>query len=56
MGNLLPTSDEILASAGNLIISGGYNSFSYADIAEVVGIRKAGVHHHFPSSIWSENW
>ncbi len=25
------------------------NGFSYADIAEVVGIRKPSIHHHFPS-------
>jgi TetR/AcrR family transcriptional repressor of nem operon len=51
MSNLLTTSDEILASARMLIMSGGYNGFSYADIAEVVGIRKASIHHHFPSKV-----
>jgi TetR/AcrR family transcriptional repressor of nem operon len=51
MSNLSNTSDEILASARNLIMSGGYNGFSYADISEVVGIRKASIHHHFPSKI-----
>ncbi len=30
-------------------MSGGYNGFSYADIAEVVGIRKTSIHHHFPT-------
>src|SRR3954454_17388863 len=49
MGNLSPTSDDILACARTLIASGGYNGFSYADIADVVGIRKASIHHHFPS-------
>jgi len=43
------TSDEIVACARTLIASGGYNGFSYADIADVVGIRKASIHHHFPS-------
>jgi TetR/AcrR family transcriptional repressor of nem operon len=42
-------SDDILACARSLIVSGGYNGFSYADIADVVGIRKASIHHHFPS-------
>jgi TetR/AcrR family transcriptional regulator, transcriptional repressor for nem operon len=51
MSNLSTTSDEILASARNLIMSGGYNGFSYADISEVVGIRKASIHHHFPSKV-----
>jgi TetR/AcrR family transcriptional repressor of nem operon len=32
-----------------LIVNGGYNGFSYADIADVVGIRKASIHHHFPT-------
>lgn len=27
----------------------GYNGFSYADIADLVGIRKASIHHHFPT-------
>ncbi|TCL64107.1 TetR/AcrR family transcriptional regulator [Rhizobium sp. BK251] len=49
MSNLLTTSDEIIASARTLIVGGGYNGFSYADIAGVVGIRKASIHHHFPS-------
>ncbi|MCJ9669950.1 MULTISPECIES: TetR/AcrR family transcriptional regulator [unclassified Neorhizobium] len=51
MSDLSTTSDEILASARTLIMSGGYNGFSYADIAEVVGIRKASIHHHFPSKV-----
>jgi len=51
MSNLVMTSDQILASARNFIVSGGYNGFSYADIASVVGIRKASIHHHFPSKV-----
>ncbi|RDJ19661.1 TetR/AcrR family transcriptional regulator [Bosea caraganae] len=49
MSNFTPTSEEILACARSLIVSGGYNGFSYADISEVVGIRKASIHHHFPT-------
>lgn len=49
MGNLQARADEILACARSLIIRGGYNSFSYADISSVVGIRNASIHHHFPS-------
>jgi TetR/AcrR family transcriptional regulator, transcriptional repressor for nem operon len=49
MTNLTNTSDQILACARSLIVAGGYNGFSYADIADVVGIRKASIHHHFPS-------
>lgn len=49
MGNLSTKSDDILACARVLIVAGGYNGFSYADIADVVGIRKASIHHHFPT-------
>jgi TetR/AcrR family transcriptional repressor of nem operon len=51
MDNLSTTFDNILACARSLIVTGGYNGFSYADIADVVGIRKASIHHHFPSKV-----
>jgi len=43
------TADQILDCAQTLLVDGGYNAFSYADIAAVVGIRKASIHHHFPA-------
>ncbi|WP_396915720.1 TetR/AcrR family transcriptional regulator [Mycolicibacterium sp.] len=43
------TYDGIIDCARSLIIAGGYNGFSYADIAGAVGIRKASIHHHFPT-------
>lgn len=43
------TSDEIMSCARSLIIAGGYNGFSYADISKVVGVRNATIHHHFPT-------
>jgi TetR/AcrR family transcriptional repressor of nem operon len=49
MSNISPKADEIVHSARGLIISGGYNGFSYADISAQVGIRKASIHHHFPT-------
>jgi TetR/AcrR family transcriptional repressor of nem operon len=49
MNDISPTADKILACGRALIVSGGYNGFSYADIAEAVGIRKPSIHHHFPS-------
>jgi TetR/AcrR family transcriptional repressor of nem operon len=49
MNKISSTADDILACARKLIVSGGYNGFSYADIANVVGIRKPSIHHHFPS-------
>ncbi|MEB5699410.1 TetR/AcrR family transcriptional regulator [Klebsiella aerogenes] len=39
---------EIMANTRELLTTGGYKSFSYADLAERVGIRKASIHHHFP--------
>ena len=51
MSNLSSTSDEIINCAKQLIVTSGYNGFSYADIASVVGIRKASIHHHFPSKV-----
>jgi len=51
MSKLSNTSEEILSCARGLIVAGGYNGFSYADIADVVGIRKASIHHHFPNKV-----
>lgn len=45
------TADDIIRCARALILSGGYSGFSYADIAEAVGIRKPSVHHHFPTKL-----
>ena len=41
--------EQILASAQRLVQQRGFNGFSYADIADEVGIRKASLHHYFPS-------
>lgn len=43
------TAEKILDVTQALIVSGGYNGFSYADISDVIGIRKASIHHHFPT-------
>ena len=51
MTNVSSTADDILSCARSLIIAGGYNGFSYADVAEVVGIRKPSIHHHFASKV-----
>ncbi len=42
------TKSEILDIAGQLILTKGYNSLSYKEVSEKVGIRKASIHHHFP--------
>jgi TetR/AcrR family transcriptional repressor of nem operon len=44
---LTPTAQRLVDAAQALVQTRGYNGFSYADLAETVGIRKASVHHHF---------
>jgi TetR/AcrR family transcriptional regulator, transcriptional repressor for nem operon len=44
-----PKAQEIIQRTNELLASGGYNGFSYADIAELVDVRKASIHHHFPA-------
>lgn len=41
--------EKILTCAQRLIQQRGFNGFSYADIAKEVGVRKASLHHHFPT-------
>lgn len=43
------TAERILEAANALLVDRGYSAFSYADIAERVKIRKASIHHHFPT-------
>ena len=43
------TRAQLLSEAEILIRSRGYSGFSYADLSSAVGIRKASIHHHFPT-------
>lgn len=43
------TAERILDAANALLVDRGYAAFSYADIADTVAIRKASIHHHFPT-------
>lgn len=43
------TKTALLDSAERAARTLGFDGFSYADLAEDVGIRKASIHHHFPS-------
>lgn len=45
------TASKLIDEAGQLIANAGYNGFSYADLAERLGIRKPSIHHHFPSKV-----
>ena len=40
---------HVLDVAERLIQTRGFNGFSYADVAEEVGITKASLHYHFPT-------
>lgn len=44
----MDTKTALLDAAENAVRVSGYDGFSYADLAEVVGIRKASIHYHFP--------
>jgi TetR/AcrR family transcriptional repressor of nem operon len=43
------TRDLLLKEAEALVRTRGFAAFSYADLSERVGIRKASIHHHFPT-------
>lgn len=43
------TAERILDLAETLIQTRGYSAFSYQDIADSLGIRKASIHYHFAS-------
>jgi len=43
------TKTKILDAAQDLIQRLGANGMSYQDISDAVGIRKASIHHHFPT-------
>ena len=45
----MQTQDAILNYAEKACRSRGFDAFSFADAADHVGIRKASVHHHFPT-------
>ena len=43
------TAEQILDAAQLLVQQRGYHAVSYADIAGLVGIRKASIHYYYPS-------
>ncbi|CAE6720953.1 TetR/AcrR family transcriptional regulator [Paraburkholderia haematera] len=43
------TANRIIEAGRQLLIRRGYSGFSYADVADAINIRKASIHHHFPS-------
>ncbi|MEQ8469725.1 MAG: TetR/AcrR family transcriptional regulator [Marinoscillum sp.] len=45
----MSTRSDIINIANELVLSKGYNAFSFADISKNLGIKKASIHYHFPS-------
>jgi len=43
------TREQILAVARHLIETRSYLGFSFQDVADAVGVRKASLYHHFPT-------
>lgn len=43
------TAEKILDAGENLIQTRSFNSFSYQDISDELGIKKASIHYHFAS-------
>ena len=43
------TREKLLQLASRLMREKGYAAFSYADLADEIGIKKASIHHYFPS-------
>ena len=43
------TKNTLLDTAEHLAKNRGFDGFSYSDIADAVGIRKASIHYHFPT-------
>ncbi|OII59453.1 TetR family transcriptional regulator [Pseudomonas putida] len=45
----MSTRSDLLITAELLLRTKGYAAFSYADLADEIGIKKASIHHHFPT-------
>ncbi|WP_081666571.1 TetR/AcrR family transcriptional regulator [Rhodanobacter sp. OR444] len=45
----MSTRSELLNFAESMLRTKGYAAFSYADLAEAIGIKKASIHYHFPT-------
>jgi TetR/AcrR family transcriptional repressor of nem operon len=43
------TKERILEIAEHLIMSQGYNGFSYKDISSELNVKNAAIHYHYPS-------
>src|SRR5258705_753724 len=41
--------DQVLKHAQSLLMTKGYNAFSYRDLAELVGVKTSSIHYYFPT-------
>jgi TetR/AcrR family transcriptional repressor of nem operon len=48
---LSPSAERIADAAQVLVQQVGYNGFSFEHISQIVGMRKASIHHHFVSKV-----
>jgi TetR/AcrR family transcriptional repressor of nem operon len=49
MPRINDTREQIMDRAGQLLMSRGFNGFSYRDISSHLGVKNAAVHYHFPA-------
>ena len=49
MARLNDTREQIMDRAAHLLMSRGFNGFSYRDISAHLGVKNAAVHYHFPA-------
>ena len=49
MPRISDTREQIMDRAGHLLMSRGFNGFSYRDISSHLGVKNAAVHYHFPA-------
>ncbi|SAL75972.1 TetR/AcrR family transcriptional regulator [Caballeronia telluris] len=44
-----PVRDQLLEHARTLLMTRGYNGFSYRDLSTLVGVKTSSIHYYFPS-------
>lgn len=49
MVRLNDTREQIMDRAAQLLMSRGFNGFSYKDISAHLGVKNAAIHYHFPA-------
>ena len=49
MTRISDTREQIMDRAAQLLMSRGFNGFSYRDISSHLGVKNAAVHYHFPA-------